>query len=219
MPRRYNRRRPGVMSRRRRPIRYTKRRNLGGRGYRMKPYKAVMSFKRSAQLTSISTTASVQNLVYNFSLNALPNAAEFINLYDAYKIKCVVLKFIPMFTGNDMNAQSTAYAVPPIHSVIDTSDSTPLSLVSDYLQYSSYKMTRGLSIHTRKIYPKYLDTIDDNGTAVAGAIKGGWIRTEGSGPDVDHLGLKVCIPNTGASSSTNVYQVFATYYIQCKNTK
>lgn len=196
----------------------TYRRSIIRRRQRPQNYKGVVSFKRTVQLSNLNVLTTSQNLVYNFSLNALPNATEFINLYDAFKIKCVVLKFVPTFTGNDLNAPATAYTQLPLHSVIDTSDAGALSLLTDYLQYNSYKMTRGLAMHTRKVYPKFLDTVDDAGTPVSAGISSGWLKTEGSGPDVDHLGVKVFCP-ANSLLVNNVYQVFATYYIQCKNTK
>lgn len=202
-----------------------KRRRRGPRkGYRSyrkgrlrSSYKSVASFRRTKQLSSIVLSTSAIDTVYKFQLSDLDNSSEFTSLYDLYKIKCVVLKFIPMFNSNDMNAQSSAYAVPPIHSVIDYTDTTPLATVADALQYSTHRMTRGLAIHTRKVYPKQVTYSLDDSVSTLASVKTGWIRAES--PGIDHLGVKLFIPNTGATATTSVYQVFATYYLQCKNIK
>lgn len=196
----------------------TYRKSIIRKRQRPQGYKGIVSFKRTVQLSSISVAAAVQNLVYTFSLNSLPNASEITSLYDMYKIKCVVLKLVPLFTSSDTNPQATTYNVNPIHSVIDCTDQTALATLNDYMQYSTYKMTRGLAMHTRKVYPKFLDLVDDNGASVVGQVNKGWLRTDGSGGNIDHLGVKLHVPSNVASSQS-VYEVFATYYIQCKNTK
>lgn len=178
-------------------------------------YKGVSSLKRSQQLSTITVGAAAQNPVYTFSIDQLPNYTEITNLYDMYKIKCVVLKFVPLYTSADVNPLATGVQVLPIHTVIDNSDKTALTSVQDAMEYSTYKMTRGLSIHTRKVYPKQLQFVDDGGVATLGDIKTGWIRSES--PGVDHLGVKAHIP--AATAASVVYQVFATYYIQVKQSK
>lgn len=178
-----------------------------------KSYKRVVSVKRIAQLSTVSITAVEQHLVYTFKLSDLPNYTELTNLYDQYKIKGISLKFIPTKTESSI----TEGSINPLHSVLDFSDSTALTSIPDYLQYSTYKMSMPIRMMKRFIYPKQLQYAYDSTTAAAiqADVANNWIRSES--PNVQHLGIKVCIP--GGAANTLSYQVFATYYVLLKQTK
>jgi len=93
--------------------------------------------------------------MFNFSLNDLPNFAEFTALFDQYKIASVELTFYPEYTELvDSGIASNAVNVC-LNTCIDPAGFT-LSLYTDVLQYQSCVSTGITKQHTRKLVPKYL---------------------------------------------------------------
>lgn len=183
-----------------------------------KSYKKIVEIKRVVSLAGVNQTSAIQHLSYQFKLSDLPNYTELTNLYDQYKIKSVQLKFVPTVTGSDMNPQATSVALPSIHSVLDFSDATALTSLNDYLQYSTYKQTAPLKTHKRFIYPKQLQYAQDQSTGLSALadVKNIWVRSES--PNINHLGCKVMIPAASTSFAFQ-FEVYATYYVLCKQTK
>lgn len=227
MPPRY------LANRRRRP---TYRRKGPRKGYRMgirkrykKSYKKVVEFKRTCNklwttnsaggtndgLIRVSA-ASAQNIQYTFQLSDLPDYTEITTLYDQYKIKAISLRFVPFQNSADINPNASVVYAQPIHSVLDFTDTTNLATLNDYMEYSTYKMTKGLRDHRRYLYPKQIVYALDEGASVLADVQNKWLRSES--PGVDHLGVKVHIPQALATTST-IYQVFATFYVLAKQVK
>lgn len=180
-----------------------------------KSYKRIVTVKRTVQLATITNSTLDQNLVYQFKLSDLPNSTELTNLYDQYKIKSINLKIVPNYAVNTVGG---GVSVPPVHSVLDFSDATALTGITDYMQYSTYKMTRGLSMHKRFLYPRQLEYALDQttGTSALADVSNKWVRSES--PNINHLGCKVLIPGSVGSPSFT-YSVFATYYVLLKQNK
>lgn len=174
----------------------------------------VHHFKRTFQSTSINNlSAGASAGVYCPQLTNLPNATEFTTLFDEYRINKVVVKFIPNFTGSDMNPNATFNSMPNIYSIIDYDDqSTPANL-DELLQYPSMKLTRGNSIHTRVFTPKV--SLDVNGTGGVAAKAKQWLDCAVS--TVPHNGMKYWLDAAGVS--TGSYRVFVTMYFSCRGVR
>lgn len=146
-------------------------------------------------------------LGYNFSLNDLPNYAEFTSLYDMYKINAVKLTFIPRQTvSNSTSSINNADNTARFFSAIDYNDSS-VATADQLREYQTAKFTRLLRTHKRYIYkPKILDS---NSYSVSP-----WMST--LSPSANYYGLKIAIEPTG---SALIYGVEAKFYLSFKNVK
>lgn len=182
-----------------------------------RPITPVHSFKRtwySENYFSTGTTGSTLAGL-SFNLNQMPNATEFSNLYDAYRINRIVVKIIPKITevGGILGSASNSMNVS-LHSAVDYDDSHAPTGISDLVQYSTYKMTRGNQIHTRVFTPRV--ELSANATSNAAPKAYQWLDT--ADLSLAHLGMKLYIPFISASTVI-YYDYSVTMYFSCKNPK
>lgn len=150
-----------------------------------------------------ATTSNPSSNGFAFTLNNLPDASDFQNLFDSYRINKIVVKIIPKvseYTGLP-NAGVNNAMLPTIHSVVDYDDSTAPTSISQLAQYDTYRSTRGIREHTRVFVPK---VELQGGTSIALPKSYQWIDTDNI--DVPHRGLKIWI--TGPAIGTNTSQYF-----------
>lgn len=207
---------------RRRPIRRmrksAKRTNLGNAG--------VHYFKRRYVVANITASTSAGGLQSNaagalsFNLASLPNATEFTNLFDQYKIMKVKLDFIPF--GDTVNlpistmSGSTSLVSPggPLITAIDYDDNTTPGAASDLLQYQNSKVTpvpRRLKMSLR---PKFATEVYRSATTTGYGARSGWLDTDYA--NIPHYGVKYYMNAPSAVSSSFSYQVWAEMVIAVK---
>lgn len=198
--------------------------------------RAVHSFKREVNLGTISTeisslgTITNYNAGYNFKLQDCPNYAEYQALYDQYKITGINFKIMPK-TDNVANAanSNTVSGFGQIITVIDYDDSVVSGLTrDDFLQFQTVKVTGPTRKHTRFLKPKQLGIVYRASGTTGQAVVPARFLDMGLA-DIPHFGVKVWIdgptrnPLLGAndinSPLTVIYDVYATYYFKCKNTR
>lgn len=204
------RKRTSTRRRPRRTRRMPIRRRLSTRALR------VHHFKRTFTLpyfTSSNTGNTYGGL--SFNLNQLPNVTEFTNLYDMYRINKIVVKFVPNRSSSDVAA--TGEQIPNLNTVIDYTDATAPTSLSQLYEYQNWKMSRGINVHTRVITPASLDLVN----ATAGSNAGNpqwkqWIST--SAPTIEHYGLKYGL-ETSASNNAIAVTPYISFYFSCKAVK
>lgn len=176
----------------------------------------VQYFKRTNYLASnivVPAFSPAGHYVNEFTLLNVPDFTEFTNLYDAYQIKAVKWSLIPRISNADQGGGSVQLA--QVHSVLDYDDGTALTSINDYVQYESYKTSRGNRIHSRYFVPAIEMAAQSAGLIVAaGQKKHQWLDTDE--PKVSHRGIKFFIE--GGSVDT-VYDVMITYYLAFKQVK
>jgi len=213
------RRRPRRMMRKRRIVR------------RKRAAQQVHSFKRTCKLDNVSASitaggvASGISLAYQFTLDSLPNHTEFTNLYDLYKINGIKLSFVP--TASEYINSTTSSVVAQngfqrFNSVIDYDDTSVPVNENELLQYATLKTTPGTRTHSRYFKPRILQTVEEIVGATLGSSSSApkWIST--LSPSVEHMGVKIFVPPPVSGSGIGAaitYTVYATYYLQCRNTK
>lgn len=140
-------------------------------------------------------------------LSVLPSVTDLTNLYDAYKILWVTLKFIPI---------SPLVGGSQLYTVVDLNDSTPLTSAPQYFGYDNCKITDGYNPLIISYKPQAMVSTTPG---TAGRIyANGWIAA--SNPSVPHYGVKYGIYTslgTTVSTATAVYKVYATYTLGFKN--
>lgn len=175
-------------------------------------FKRVVYQEKNIQVT----TAGAVTDEYFYRLTQVPQNAEFTSLYEQYSIKLVKVELIPRPTSSEMG-QSGA---PQVHSVIDFNDSNPLTGLQDYLQYETYKSTRGLQIHKRVFKPMVAATVYNGAIASGYSNPNRSIWVDTTSPAVQHYGLKIYIsPIDSGSEISMFYDVKTTYYLAMRGVK
>lgn len=195
------------------------------------PHKVTTYKAGQIALTSGGSTISTG---IPFTLGDVPNAAEFVALYDVFKIQKVTISIIPQFNVQQVGG---AGATPPVtgqsiypgfHSCIDYNDITAPTTITDLVEYATYKNTRGGRTHTRTLKPKYLiaSMVGGSGTNVA-EESGKWLNTNSgtiAAPTpsvVPHYGIKLLSDTVPTLTSPDVilFDLKIVYYLIFKNTK
>lgn len=179
----------------------------------------VHHFKRTCQIEDISVIgAGGYHRGFAFTLDQLPNANEFIALYDTYKIKSVTLRIEPAFTVNQMtNPQNISTKM--IRVVHDYDDASPLSLENDYFEYSNMKSYSCMKPFKVILYPKVSAEIYRTPlTTGYEQRKAPWLDLSAAGASIPHYGIKMYFPYLGIGESFQ-FRVIATYHIEMKQAK
>jgi hypothetical protein len=179
----------------------------------------------------------------SFRLVDLPNAGEFVALYDVFKLRKIVFEIYPPFNINSAGntevtitgdpAPTPMVLMPGIHSVIDynevtvpnpSTDTFPTA-INTLVQYATYRYTRGGRSHKRVFSPRYLLT---SGSTAVAEDRSKWLSTN-TGTDaepvingIQHYGLKIITdPVVDLPDATHAiaFPVKVTYYLVFKNTK
>jgi len=190
------------------------------------------SFWRSASLSVTLTedngfNATSYNLNFGFSLSqvwgylsgayalnaAIPNAAEFQNLFDEYKINFVRLKMF--FTNNNSSVNSPNTGLPLIHMCNDFDDVTESLTLGNILEKSGVRHFQfdgqnhnGINHWVKPVPIQYIQsTAGDGSTAsIAAGVPGStWINT--AAPNVVHCGIKMIYNPQGRTSSVDIGSV------------
>jgi len=180
---------------------------------------AIHTFRKQVVLSAIAETGSDQHLAYQFNLDQLQEESEFQNLYDSYRIKKIILNLEPQFSGT--NTKDVAPYQKWIRVVHDYDDVTPLTSQNQYLEYAGCKSHLAATSRIIRIplYPKIQVINQTSGGSgnVTRPVAPAWIPT--ASDQVDHLGLKIFVPTLGLSQGYGIFNVRATFVVQCKNSK
>lgn len=170
----------------------------------------------------ISETLSDQHLCYQFRLDNVTAANDFVSLYDMYKINKIQLFLEPLYTDNSQIA-----AAQPIQKkllvVHDYNDATPLTDEDEYLQYGNCRRyfpwsRRGIRI---TLYPKLNNIIENVGGAATGytSLNSNKQFLNISSDEVPHFGIKMMIPAGLAPNGTQLFRVRAKFWLSMRGTK
>lgn len=186
--------------------------------------KAILHAKRST-LASIGTftgtagNGGVVNTNYQFSLNDVSGAADFVNLFEQAKLNCVVIRITPLQNVNQYPATTVTQNIPMFGYTIDYDDVTNVSL-SQIQEYGLYKETRfNKPIKIKIMKPKIpMGAYNQASLSYNGAVlaKNQWFRTSDS--QIVHYGLKTVIYGVLLNQQIS-YSVRATYYFTFKYIK
>lgn len=189
------------------------------RGMIRKIQNQIHHFKRTALIEDIvSINAAGLNKAYSFTLNQLPNAAEFVALYDSYKIKSITIRVEPAFSVNQMTANQVLSAkfVRVVH---DYDDASALGTEQDYYEYGNMKSYSCLKPFKVILYPKVSAEIYRTAlTTGYEQRKSPWLDLSSQGADIPHYGIKMFFPYLGIDNAFQ-FRVIATYHIECRQSK
>lgn len=192
-------------------------------------------FKRTAVGIGIDpTTTSMQLfnplLTYNFTLNNVPTASEFKNLFSLYKIHAIKVKFY----GN-VDTNVTGELGPTINAVQyswydPTRSNVNPTTITELQQYQNLRITRLQRRKAVQYYfkPRIVDEVQSTPGVSTSAMyhgrKAGWLDT--SKADVRHYGPHIAwekldstfwdTPEGDPMLDSIKFKMFVTYYLEFK---
>lgn len=170
---------------------------------------------------------NVAQTPYKFTLNSIPQLANYQALYKNYKITGVKIQFFPGYSGTDPNQvlANTAGGITSIGNprlTISTQRGHMASSITSELQL----LQREHAMHTFcdgkpwSIFIKKpvaaLDVDSAGGLTNNSMYQNGWLDLASSA-DVNHNGLEYYLTAPASSSSVAGIKVFTTIYFVCKN--
>lgn len=195
----------------------------------------VHSYKRHCESLRLNVegdgTSTFFGYGLNFMLSELPSYSEFVNLYDQYKISCVVVKIqmlnIPELdkagcadTANTNSGTSNLTQLyPKFWYYTDYDDSQPPASLAEMQQVGKVKcfILRPNKIYTFKIRPALPRTIQGS------VAEPSWPkRLDCSQPTLVHYGFKYGIDTMGQKTPDTVFwkfQIDRLYYLKFFNTR
>lgn len=160
-----------------------------------------------------------------FSLNDLAQTSQWSVLYDAYRIKRVLVRMYPDGTVapqcSSLGAASTATAkIENLHTVIDYDDQNTLSSLAAAMEYESFAITRACDPLEIEFGPRVAETVFRTGVTSGYAQPKSAVWLDMATTDVPHYGLKGYVVSTGAAQNIqNVWTVYVTAEIEFKQVK
>lgn len=159
----------------------------------------------NGDLLGPSTTASGDGFFsLKFLLSDCPQAATFAALFDAYMLRHVKVKFVPLV--NMVNQSSTTAGASTaitqfLETVIDYDDASLPTTENQLLDYQSFKQSAGYRQQTRSITPCVSQMVyKTSGTTIAYSQKRHvWIDLQAQ--DAEWYGIKGCVPTTSTAAA------------------
>lgn len=200
----------------------------------MKPRVHTLMTKRQFVADSLTIardqTAGIwDNLIAgtDFRLSQVPDYSEFTNLFDQYRILKAKVTFLPSFNAGDAlgGATTTFFPIPYFTYATDSDNADAPHSQAALMEYGNARTVRLDKPVTVTITPRVAQSVYKAGATngYAEGKAGQWIDCET--PDVQHYGLKWCIPHTAGSAASPTElaygwscSVVVTLYMEFKNT-
>lgn len=176
----------------------------------------VYTFTRSVSKGKITATNAETVTAYSFALSDLPSYTDFTSLFDEYRIVQVILEFIPVTTS--FGPSTSATDLPSVHTVIDYDDSTAPASIDTLRQFGTHQIVANQVYFKRVLSPRCtVATYSGAFTSYSLSPVSQW--RDSVSPGILHYGVKVgTSPVTTVSGSYVLYNIEATYTIQCRST-
>lgn len=177
------------------------------------PTVRVMNYKREFLKAQVGGGGGAAAM--SFKLSDVPNYASFVNMFDQYRIMCVVYKFVPYVTSNSlMSAGDTFNGYNVVG--MDFNDANAPGTQDDVLKLRYHRCFPLTKYFTYKIKPKaemsfYNTTLT---TGYGNASRKIWVDTTNAA--IPYYGLKFYYTNASVPISF-VGEIYLTYYVQFRN--
>lgn len=175
-----------------------------------------LTFTRQVHKGTVTAQNGDTMVGISFSLSDLPSSSDFTSLFDQYRIAQVTLKFVP--TAQNFGQSTTATDFPTVLTVIDLDDSVAAANPDGLRQYGTCLSVGNGTYFERVLTPRFAVAAYSGAfTSYAQSNPHQWIDC--NSPGVIHYGVKwATTPITTTSGSYVLYNVEATYVIQCRST-
>lgn len=189
--------------------------------------RAVCAYNREVALGTNITVPSGTNAVtfaYSFSLTGwCPNRAEFTELFDQYRLRCVVWKMRLIQPPDATNTPATLQYFPDAYLTVDHDDANTPADVDEVMQYG--KVKSGI------LYPnkwmKYKCYPTPNTPVYQGAVSSGYAKASNklwidlASPSINYYGIKGAIDcrSVGTLAANLNVEVRCRLYWEFKNAR
>jgi hypothetical protein len=174
----------------------------------------IATFRRTYSLATISANTGDTVNAFQFSLSQVPNATDFTNLYDQYRILEAIVTFMPYSTATLSSTETSSF--PGIMSSwIDYDDANLPANQAEGQQYDSFQRNVSTDPFERIIHPHSAVASYSGAFTSYDNLYGQW--HDAASPAVQHYGLKTVITQSTYATSTRIYDVQVTLTIQCKS--
>jgi len=140
-----------------------------------------------------------------FTLNQLPNVAAYQQIFDAYQVRKMTLRMIPVYNSADEApaGASTSNGIQNIVVARDHDDSTPPTSEAELLQYGTNRQFMVDGIKTYTIVPKV--KLNASGPNFVEGPSNQWVPTDQ--PLVQHYCIKYFTPATLSKYIRTVFYI------------
>jgi len=168
-------------------------------------------------ITNSVTAPSIAG-IFKFRLEDVPNATDFTQLYEQFKITGVKLRFIPYLSTESSSGVSNGLT-DTIALAIDRG-ANDFAVVNP--SFNSLLENQDVKLHnSQRGFSMWIGTPTFHQPAdglTQGTYKSGWLDGEiVASRNVDYHGLKWSFPQSRTEAQSCGFRVYATYYISCRN--
>ncbi len=173
------------------------------------------------QVTSVTSPGYASGSLV-FKLGQVIDHAHLQGLFDQFRIRKVVVDFVPRRTSQVITSVDTSainvLSIPMFVTCIDLdSDQVPTSL-NQLREYSTRKETPATKKHSWILKPAILTENYRSLTTTSYSPKvDQWLDTIHD--DVPHRGVRYFMEGDTVNPGRYQYEIMATYYIECKNVR
>lgn len=169
------------------------------------------------QITS-SDVASVKGAL-NFQLSHVTDSSHVVGLFDQYKLRKVVIEFVPrrtaFITVTPDTATDLSTSVPMFATAIDLDSDASPTAITDIREFSQNKETPADTYQKWVFAPAVLQEVYKTAISTGyGTKKNMWIDTNNA--DIPHRGIRYFMEAGGIKNGLYQYDIKTKYYIDCK---
>lgn len=176
-----------------------------------------------------SVTGFWRQLKIQFS--QIPQYTEMTAMFGQYRINAIRYSLVPCFTGFDgsqdlqtspaISSQTNLFICHDKYTTLTPSGTYGASTLNAFMEQGKIQIVRNpnalVKVYVNKPTIYYWDTHQGNAPNLKVAT---WQRTDNNNINVDHYGPNVFVNSHDATlSSAQVWQIYATVYLQLKNQK
>lgn len=179
-----------------------------------------LAFNPSEGTRFFSNASVTHAAASSFSLDDLPNATEFGNLFDSYRIDSVSMKWMFTATNNALSGVAYVSAMPLLYTVIDKDDGTPATTLEEMEQYQNLKVRRCEKPLKAYVRPRVAISVYKGAfTGYGQANKNFFVDM--ANQDIEYYGLKWAIDPNGCTTDAVVgqFKIIVKYYFTCKDVR
>lgn len=187
----------------------------------------VYTFRRNLFYQDVLNSSATVDAFWSksFKLSELPNASEFTNLFDQYKITKVEVTFYPMTMPVSSGLNNTGASilplgatVPLLFTVVDY-NSVNTTTLNQMRQYSTLNVTTYGRVHKRTFVPKMSTNVYQgvSGDGYAQPIQAPWVDTASA--EVEYYGIKAMLNTCVSQNAQFRYNISVDVHIACRYTR
>jgi len=179
-------------------------------------------FAFNTDATTLSSTTAGQGFNLQFALSDIQDVSHITGLFDQYRFRKIVIKFIPMATQLNIvqvtNGSGMTTDIPNIITAIDRDSNANPSTPGEMREYSACKDIVSTRAFKWVFKPSILKEVYRSAISTSyNPAYDVWLDTSaGGGADVPHYGMKGYWESYNGQNAIFKYRVLATYYIEAK---